>query len=79
MISLCGSPPLGFILALITGLIIALGFLFISHYKAYNSRYFKEEYVYFPVTKKVILYISFLAINLCILPLLLLICVILFS
>lgn len=79
MISLCGSPPEGFILAFITGLFMAVALIFISHYKVYNSQYYKEEYIDFSVMKKVILYISFLAINLCILPLLLLICVILFS
>ncbi|MBZ4041806.1 hypothetical protein [Flavobacterium hibisci] len=79
MISLCGSPPASFMMAFITGLILAVILVFISHYKVYNSQYYKEEYVYFSVSKKVILYLSFLAINLCILPLLLLICVFLFS
>jgi hypothetical protein len=79
MISLCGSPPADFILAFISGLILAVIILFVSHYKAYNSQYYKDEYVYFSVSKKVVLYVSFLAINLCIFPLLLLICVFLFS
>lgn len=79
MISLCGSPPADFILSFIFGLIMAVVLFFISHYKAYKSQYYKEEYVYFSVTKKVMLYVSFLAINLCIFLLLLLICVFLFS
>ncbi len=80
MISLCGSPPAGFFHALFTiGLVVTVAFMLYTHYKVYKSEYYKEEFVYFSIGKKIILYVSFLMVNLCIIPLLLLLCLFLFS
>lgn len=71
MISLCGSPPAGFFELIGIGLIVViLFFLFLSHYGVYKSGYYNEEFVYFSTGRKFLLYIGFLIINLCIIPLL---------
>ncbi len=79
MISLCGSPPEGFFQLIGVSLIITIVFLSFTHYKVYKTDYYNEEYVYFSSGKKVLLYLLFLAINLCVLPLLLLISVFLYA
>ncbi len=79
MISLCGSPPQGFFESFTIGLLLAAGFIFYTHYRISKTEYYKEEFVYFSFGKKIILYLSFLMVNLCIVPLLLLICFRIFS
>ncbi|MEN2415606.1 hypothetical protein [Flavobacterium mesophilum] len=79
MVSLCGSPPAGFFELIGVSLIIAVIFLGFTHYKAYKTDYYNEEYVYFSDGKKVLLYLLFLALNLCVLPLLLLLVVSLYA
>ncbi|PBJ11708.1 hypothetical protein BSF42_24350 [Flavobacterium sp. ACN6] len=79
MVSLCGSPPPGFFPAFMIGLAAAAGFLFYTHYRISKTDYYKEEFVYFSLGKRIILYLSFLMVNLCTIPLLLLICVLIFS
>lgn len=73
MISLCGSPPDGFFQIIEIGLITLSIFLFYVHYKAYKSQYYNEEYVYFSTGRKFLIYIGFLAISLCITPVVILI------
>lgn len=73
MISLCGSVPNGFFEAIGIGFIVILGVLFYTHYKVYTSKYYNEEYVYFSAGKKVLLYLLFLAINICAVPLLIIV------
>ena len=79
MISLCGSPPEGFFQFIGVSLVLTVGFLSFTHYKVYKTDYYNEEYVYFSAGKKVLLYLLFLAINLCVLPLLLLIAIFLYK
>jgi hypothetical protein len=79
MISLCGSPPAGFFESIGIGLILVIVFLFFTHYKAYKTEYYNEEYVYFSSGKKALIYLGFLAINLCIVPLLIIVCVFLYT
>jgi uncharacterized membrane protein len=79
MISLCGSPPDGFFQSIGIGLIIIIMFLCFTHYKAYQTQYYNEEYVYFSVGKKTLIYLVFLAVNLCIIPVLILLAVFLYA
>lgn len=75
MISLCGSPPNGFFQSVLVALILIVVFLGFTHYKAYKTQYYNEEYVYFSAGKKALIYLLFLAINLCVVPVLILISV----
>jgi hypothetical protein len=79
MISLCGSPPAGFFEFIGIVLIVILVFLCFTHYKIYNSQYYTEEFVYFSTGKKLALYLLFLAVNLCIIPVVTLIAVFLYA
>ncbi|KFF06808.1 hypothetical protein B0A68_00805 [Flavobacterium reichenbachii] len=78
MISLCGSPPAGFVEFIVVLLVLILVFLIFTHYKIYNSQYYTEEFVYFSTGKKLMLYLLFLAVNLCIIPVVTLITVFLY-
>lgn len=79
MISLCGSPPEGFFQFIGLSLILTVVFLSFTHYKVYKTDYYNEEYVYFSASKKFVLYLLFLAINICVLPLLLVMAIFLYK
>lgn len=36
-----------------------------AHYKMYKTAYYNEEYIYFSTGRKLILYLGFLIVNLC--------------
>lgn len=39
-------------------------YLVYAHYRAYKTKFYSEEYVYFPSGKKVVMYLGFLIVNL---------------
>ncbi|WP_152561054.1 hypothetical protein [Flavobacterium sp. ASV13] len=79
MISLCGSPPAGFLESIELGLVLIIVFLCFTHYVAYKTEYYNEEFVYFSSGKKFMIYMGFLALNFCMLPILILIAFFLFA
>ena len=79
MISLCGSPPEGFFQSIGIGLILIIAFLCFTHYKAYKTQYYNEEYVYFSTGRKFLIYIGFLALNFCLVPVLIMVAFFLYA
>lgn len=65
IISLSCGPTLEILLSLYGGFIGAAILVVYAHYKMYKTKYYNEEYAYFSLGRKLIIYLGFLIVNLC--------------
>jgi hypothetical protein len=65
IIALHGGLTLELLAGIIGGYICAAIYFIYAHYRMYKTKYYNEAYVYFSVGKKLIIYLGFLIINLC--------------
>jgi hypothetical protein len=65
MFALHGVPS-EIILSVIGGSLSVIVYLIWVHYSVYKTKYYNDEYKYFAVEKRLILYIGFLLANLCV-------------
>ncbi len=62
--ALYSGPSADLFFGFFGGFICAVIYLIWGHYSTYKTKYYSDEFIYFSIGKKLILYISFLLANL---------------